>query len=320
MKKKLLVAILATITALCNLLGFTACDLSNSDNNQTGNSQGAEQPNETTGTTNSNLSQYSQILQTVLTDSHYTNLINEYFGSYNYEGPENKHTSIPYAFLEKQGHDINSIKTDQLKCITDAYIKNDNKNELYVTVRVENKNNLGNYYTNYVLSYNLTEKEYNDLYMLHKGRYREASYFIQELSKVKIPTVKSSVNIDIETYDNLDMGFSNSTFLKENFDNNHLDLDIIKVSDKNNFTMALRTTPSYKDMVSTNCIIRNLSIKVSNVSSPIYSDGIYGIKYSHDLTFEFSNLSEFEKNYDLITYFSTQGLNNINLNYSDKLK
>ena len=148
-----------------------------------------------------NVSEYSQILQNVLTDSYYNNLISSAQsraagGDYNYE-IENKYESIPYGFLEDQGYDVEKIKNNELACETDVFVID---NDLYIACRVETKSAM-DYFTHYVIRYELTKQELSDLNLTHKeisdggNLCRTVSYqapfFIQELSLVKNAEVLS---------------------------------------------------------------------------------------------------------------------------------
>ena len=136
---------------------------------------------------------HSAILNKVLTDSYYRNLVEVAENKKNYNNDKlyaknnNAYTAIPYGFLEKQGYDINAIKNNQLECITDVCIRN---KDLYVELKVEHKSSI-DYYANYILKYNLTDKELSDFKLLYSGYpCYQAPQFVQELSYQKNATVE----------------------------------------------------------------------------------------------------------------------------------
>lgn len=168
---------------------------------------------------NENLKQYSQILQTVLTDSYYTKLADEIGAIGNLS--QTQYRPAPYTFLQKQGHDVENLKNNNLYLNTTIYIKGSDKSKLYCNLIVENTAE-ENYNTNYVLSYDLTEKEYNDLEMLYNGNYIQASLFFQELDHSKTAKILSSKNIVKESYDAIVKRMTSNTTLANCLNSNKI--------------------------------------------------------------------------------------------------
>ena len=150
---------------------------------------------------------HSAILNKILTDSYYRNLVNvaenkkNYNNDYDYAKNNNAYTAIPYGFLEKQGYDINAIKNNQLECITDVCIRN---KDLYVELKIEHKSSI-DYYANYILKYNLTDKELSDFKLLYSLSYPcyQAPQFVQELSYQKNATVEHQAYITKTSFKNV---------------------------------------------------------------------------------------------------------------------
>ena len=210
--------IIAAVLLLPTLM-FVGCDTGINQESSIQSSDGSESGNKTeqnnsnnNNNSNSNTSnsenQYknrSEILKTILYSDYYNGLIRKAKNSaanknFDYE-TQNKYQAIPYGFLEDEGFDIDAIKEDRLKCETEVFLLD---GELYLTCRVENKAST-DYYTHFVIKYNLTEKELNDLNLLHK-EYEEGSnqvrsvcfqapFFIQQLSLDKEATKLSENNI-----------------------------------------------------------------------------------------------------------------------------
>lgn len=259
------------------------------------------------------ITEYSQILQTVLTDDYYDNLIKEHVDNHWFFS--NKIAAIPYSFLEKKGLNIEAIKNENLKCITDAYIEENNSNSLIVSVKAETENSSNNFYSCFQLKYNLSDKEYKDLYMLHKGRYIQAPFFIQEISKQKQPIILSETKISVDTYDTLLEVFNTSQSYKPYFNNKALSLDIVKITDANHITINVRNAPSLENMYSENNLIRKLEARVYDSSHPNITNGIYTIVYTSSRSLAATNADSFINNSTNATYFSSQNLENINLSY-----
>jgi len=198
-----------------SILFSTACGLINNKNNNNVNNGNDNENTHQTGGNNVvvetpdgdkiNISNFSQVLQTVLTDDYYKNLVNEGKAKQSAGilacSKANKYQAIPYGFLEDEGYNIAAIKNDQIACETDVFVIN---NELYIACRVENKASTP-YYTHYVIKYNLSEQELDDLNFLFKelpdgaNTYRTISFqaplFIQELSNQKEAQVLSENHI-----------------------------------------------------------------------------------------------------------------------------
>ena len=122
----------------------------NKNNNNGGNEEGVD------------LSKYSPLLQSLLTNPEYDRLIERF---------ENKEEGLaesplfqphPYAFLEEQGIDTSKIINGELTANTMSYVIENEPNNLYMYTRV----NYPDYHQVYLLRYTLTDqemKEYEDI-------------------------------------------------------------------------------------------------------------------------------------------------------------
>lgn len=198
--KKFKVAKSIASLALCSTMLFGIGSLSACKNNNPTVAPGNQTEQSGTDSTESNneLPKYSQILQTVLTDSYYKGLANEMRNNLTI----NKYRAIPFSFLQEHGHDVNNVKNDNLSCTCRFYFKQNDKNNLYCFLNVENSAN-ENYYTNYNLKYNISNTEYNEITMLVKGEYLQSTLFMQELDNQKIPVIINKMNVNKTTFDNL---------------------------------------------------------------------------------------------------------------------
>lgn len=229
LKSPRIYALIIAAAFLLPTLMFVGCDTWLNQGNPTGSYDGSEsesksgQNNSNSNNNNSNsnsnnngnsntdsngeqdkYAKYSETLKTVLTSDYYIDLIrNAKYSAeskdYSYE-TANKYQAIPYGFLEDEGFDIKAIKEDRLKCETEVFLLD---GELYLTCRVENKAST-DYYTHFVIKYNLTEQELKDLNLTHKeysdgNQWRsvsfQAPFFIQQLSLDKEATKLSENNI-----------------------------------------------------------------------------------------------------------------------------
>ncbi len=204
-KKRIISTLLACGIALSGV-GMSACE-----NPLNPNDPGTEitNPGQNGGTQNPDYSKYSQILQNVLTDQYYKNLIiTDKFGSKDYGNKNSyahqKFKAIPYGFLEDEGYDAEKIKDRGNNIHVDSNMYTIG-NDLFIELTVETKAST-NYYTQYIVKYNLTNQELKELNALfvnvRSDRHKDckvtnyqAPFFVQELSYHKNAELISKMNI-----------------------------------------------------------------------------------------------------------------------------
>jgi hypothetical protein len=208
MKKKLLSILVAILTFVICAFSLLACTASNSSGN--GNSEAQTSDNNSSDSdndsTNNKYANYSQILQNVLTDFYYYELIslnNSYYDTTkeNLYWQNAKYNAIPYGFLEDEGVDIDKIKKNEVESYSDMFLDGNN---LVIELKIENKvgyefsTGVSSYFTNYILKYELTDQEIKEIKALFKSlssgekeTYFQSAFFVQELSYLKTPTVIS---------------------------------------------------------------------------------------------------------------------------------
>lgn len=154
---------------------------------------------------------YSDLLNSLLEDSAANTLINRARedGRICSSAEFDPH---PYAFLQKQGHNVSAIKNGELKCETQTFVKDSEPNNLYMLTYVENAASTP-YYTEYLLKYELTEKEMYDYQMLHEDLYAQTFLINNAISKAKTPTIVSKANITVQAHNGIRNGARN--YLKE---------------------------------------------------------------------------------------------------------
>ena len=311
-------AILTISAALAGVVALGACSLGSQTG---GNDTDPDDPTiDNNDPTPEPEEKYSQILNDVLESDYYAELTDMYEAAWNY--PITKaHEAIPYAFLSREGFDIQAIKDEEIDCDSVAYIKNDDTSTLYLSTKVVT-DGADPYYTCYTLSYPLTDKEYDDLVMLHQEKYIQAPYFIQELDNQKTAKVISKASITVEAYDgilNYLVGFAQMTSA---FGTDKLDLDFIDFSvDNQTFEVNLRTTPNRGNNTSTMVIIvpnaelRNIILLPSNLNSVITlrnNSSVFAGPFNYFDTL-INNQNEYDTNYDSLTYFDSSAMYNLHL-------
>ncbi|MDE6441805.1 MAG: hypothetical protein K2L12_03515 [Clostridia bacterium] len=306
--KKILSVILAVLTLFCCIY-LCACSFPTDD---TPNDTDTEQ-----GDNDDKTSQYTQIFQTVLTDDFYSKVIEDCSDEHGttfmyYPGM----CPAPYFFLEKQGHDISSVKQGKLDCITSIYTQNDDTSKLYMSVRIENDNYSKNYYTNYVLKYSLSKQEYDELYMLYKGNFMQAPLFIQEISRQKTVTVESKINITVDAYKRVVERFKTYDALSNDvFGSKNIDVDVIYAyadEFESKLNTYVRSLSSNQDVIIVNAQLRNYFMDLYGSSNLISNNDIFD---ATNISVKKSNLDEYKTSYTPITYF-----NIVNTTANDFLK
>ena len=307
--KKRIAAIALATSVIVGAGALTAC-----------NNNPSIDPNPTPTPTPGPTTEYSQILNDVLDSDYYADLTDSYRDAWSY--PITKaHEAIPYAFLSREGYDIQAIKDEEIDCDSVAYIKNDDTNTLYLSTRVET-NGADPYYTCYTLRYSLTDEEYDDLVMLHEGKYIQAPYFIQELDNQKSAHVESKASITVEAYDGILNYLTGFPQMTSSFGTEKLDLDFVDFSvDDQTFEVNLRTTPDRGNNTSTmvmivpNAELRNIILLPSNLNSVITlrnNSSVFAGPFNYFGTL-INNQNEYDNNYDSLTYFDSSSMYNLHL-------
>ena len=211
---------------------------------------------------------------------------------------------MPSGFLENEGYDISAFTENKVEYHTVTYVKNNDTNSLYVSVRIGNKGP-DRYYSCYTLKYQISDQEYKDYYMLNEGGYIQSSYFVQELSEQRNPVEVHSVKMTINYYNTFYSRLTNSdVYIRDVFGNKAIEVDFLNMDLANQtFDIAIRTRPNNKhDFIYDNAIIRYMSLEpsiIDSVSTLSYDNTIFdGPTSANAINFE-----EYKNNSEEITYF-----------------
>lgn len=222
-KKVLALAIAAGIS----LGALTACNLGNTPGTTPGTTPGGS-----IVTPGGNDSEYSALLDGLLRDSEYQNLMIS--ASHNKElltSPQ--FDPHPYSFLEEQGHNIDAVKSGDLACETFSFVKETEPNNLYIKTQVENP---GEYYTQYLLKYTLTDDEMTDYEFLHgpgglDNGYIQSAFLNDYISKTKQETIVHTQKISIEAYDKMKNSIRKLQSAKNKLGTDNSDILMMNISD-----------------------------------------------------------------------------------------
>ncbi len=237
---------------------------------------------------------YSAILEDVLDDEYYNSLIDnakedfELYDSASFD-------PHPYAFLKKEGHDIDAVKSGELECRTVSYVLENEPNNLYMMTYVENKSS-DPYYTEYTLKYTLSEQEMKDYKFLHKDGsdyYIQAVFMNDAISKNKRETIVSETKMNVKAHKEMCENLASLTPIRELVKTNNIDIILMEFNKSNEtFTFCFRSNvySTTNMMASKNFVIANCSegastMKVNNnifygptkYLSYLYTDDIDGL-------------------------------------------
>jgi len=149
---------------------------------------------------------YSEVLQYVLNNKEYNNLIKEAKDTNkSYDDIKtmlHRFEETPYGFYEDQGYNVQALKNDQLESTTVVYTKADEPNSLYVNTNIESIGATP-YLTQYVLKYNLSDKEMEEFVWLHQNKYIQAQFMVDAISQTREPEILSECKITVSSQNNL---------------------------------------------------------------------------------------------------------------------
>ena len=180
----------------------------NSNNNNGGNEEGVD------------LSQYSELLQGLLTNPEYDRLIERMELGEDGLAESPIMQPHPYAFLEDQGIDTSKIINGELGCYKMSYVIKNEPNNLYMYTRIKHSN----YYQNFLVKYELTEDEMKDYHLLCSDIYIQNKFINNEISRTKDATIIGSSKVLISTTNDLDYDDRHTIILNPNETNKNCDV------------------------------------------------------------------------------------------------
>ena len=233
------------ILAICISL-LVSCvnngDTSN-QNDDTPTSISTDDPNKQNGKSSDNnsdnaLSKYSPLLQSILTNEEYNQLIKVAHNTNPSLLKTGEFEPHPYAFLEEEGFDIEAIKKGDDLCRTVSYVLTDDKNSLYMHTQVD----CGDYYETFLLKYTLTDQEMQDYHLTQTGGgnvnvpyYIQCVFMNREIAATRDPEVVGTSKMAKESHESLkksmggnkygiETGTCNIIFLNPNSETHKFDL------------------------------------------------------------------------------------------------
>ncbi len=318
--KKFVTAFIALLTALSICAMLPACDFggdnstdgnSTQNGDNTANNGNQNDEDNTDNDSDEPVTQYSGILNAVLNSDYYDGVLENYR-----EQNKNRTTTlespIPYTFLEREGYDIEKIKSGELSCETVAYIMDGDTTRLYISTQPESP---AGYYGNYILSYPLTQQEYEDLYMLHREEYIQAGLFIQELDAQKRATVESHIDVEKATYEGIENGFKG--LAEEHAEMQNATIDVIHINPEDlEFTVNVRERHTDFDPM----IHSSELYTVDCYSFPLYFEYETDyLKLSNPSRYGLRDIEQFQTKAHDLTYFDSQGKPYPNLSFKQQI-
>ena len=175
--------------------------------------------------------EYSEALQYVLNNSEYNSLIakaKREASSKDHPTYSTNFDSVPYGFFEQKGFDVSALKNDTLANFGVPFFRENEPNNLYVCASAET-NAAQPYLTQYILKYELTDKEAEEFKWLHNEGYLQAFFMVDAYSKMKTPEIINECKITTRAYDGLLTSLSENSVAKSLIDKQGL-RDIIMLN------------------------------------------------------------------------------------------
>lgn len=260
------------VLSIATALTIVSCQPNNSNNTNNNNDNDI-----TIGdNTNNEFSEYSDLLQNILTDEYYTDLVDRAINEDSKLFKSGYFAALPYSFLEDEGFDINSIKNNQVENGVNSYIFEDEPNALYIDLQIETKSSTP-YYSQYILKYTLTEQEAEEYHMLHTGKYIQAPLMNQVISDIKTPTIISKTKITKDAYSKLITNLKKHDLTKTLLNNQELGSVTLMSIDKDNgkFYVQLLPTLSLTNMYSTSKTIATATLSNGPMVVDTNADGAF---------------------------------------------
>ncbi len=206
LKKASLIAVAAASVGL-----MASCGPNGGNQPQTTDPQTTEVDPSGTGT-GQTTNNYSDLLNYVLNNSNYNNLIDSLKKNLiDYSSAQ--FDPNPYAFYESKNLDVKSIKNGTLKAYTKAYTVESEPNNLYMLTYCADSSN--KYYNEYVLRYTLTEKEMAEYKMMHEKKYIQAVFMNDAISATKSAEVLNEAKCGISAHKSIASSLNSLTYTKD---------------------------------------------------------------------------------------------------------
>ena len=301
---KLVKTSLAFAMGLTIAVGACACGAGNTPNTQdpdhTVTDPSGKDPT-TPGTT------YSNLLMSVLHDEYYNNLISRVQADPSfYSSP--LFDPHPYTFLQKQGHDVEKIKSGALSCTTETFIKDSEPNNLYMITYVENEGNFP-YFTEYLLKAQLSDDEGKDYKMLHNQKYIQSIFINDQIAKSNGFEIVSKCNMSVEAHE----GWKNTMRIQDFFTSyitstpSRIDIILQNFSKEDRtfnilvFERIISSNPTYKSKIGYLELSRAYLMDIeNNIFKGPYSDA------QGPFSISTSSFENFKNTIDQATMFNSQ--------------
>ena len=205
------------IGIFCTLC-LTACGTttsSNTSNKQSSDNSGSSEIQDSSNSTSTSSKQetsYSDLLNFVMTNEEYNELI-EYQRGGILESESAAFDPHPYAFFESRGLDIYNVKNGRLKAFTKSYVLNEEPNNLYIFTYCSDAT--ATYYNEYHLKYTLTTEEMNDYKMVHEQGYKQAFFINDAVSRLKTPEILSECKCGIKAHNEINSDLNSLGITKD---------------------------------------------------------------------------------------------------------
>ena len=302
--KKVVMSLILALSA--TFLALTGCTTDTTDPGKNPSTNPGTNP----GT---NPTEYSQLVTDLANDTEVNALIDQ----------ANQNTSLfstplfdphPYSFLEKEGLDVEAIKSGELYCRTISFVRDDEPNNLYMITYAENEGAVP-YYSEYMLKYSLTDKEMADYNKLHDEEYIQAVFLNDAISEAKAANVISETKMTVEAHTNLSKSLrDNDNYVKNAIDTDNIDILLKDYSTETGLfnVYIFQNLNMDSNMLAQNKKIVKLQLTQGTTKITINNDIFYGPHSSgqyrpYIISEETPTYEDYLNSVVPITFYSSQG-------------
>ena len=279
----------------------------NTNNDQNNNNTGDNtNDNQNNNSSNNNYSEYSDLLQYVLTNEDYNKMRLEIRDNHSLLEDHTAYGAHPFAFFEDQGYDLTDVLNNHATCMTSTFVRKNEPNNLYMITRIQVNANKP-YFDEYFLKYTLTDQEMREYRKIYSNSYVQAYFINDAISEMKQPTILGNGRVAVETHESLLKAFQQHAPTNKLLNNEKTDnFTLFNIDEESGtFKAVLLTAPpkGFRNMV----LSEYVAIATYEYSATLVELDENGAMYKPAKTGDFwypPNLNEGVES-EIVTYFNT---------------
>lgn len=247
-------------------------------------------------------STYSEILTTINESSYYSNISERYLSG---EAIGAEFHLLPYGYLEEHYDiDATTLVENTMQYTSNAYIKGNNTNHLYVSSKISVDDAPDPYYIFTTLMYEISDKEYEEFRILNEEEAIQSGYYIQELSKQREPAEEHSIKVTQDVIDSFYKLLKNSdTYTMDVWGHDNIEMDWLDASVSNQtINIAVRGLTAKETGFVRSGEIRYMEM-VPAIGQDVSTEGYDNTIFNGPRNARAENFDDYVNSVEDITYF-----------------